>query len=108
MKKYLGIMCFSLIVTVVSAVVVSAGYNLGPNNIFHMECANGINLQGAWTQGTMSNGAQEAYNYEKQVYAREGNTGTYSEWAPKSQASITHRDYGGYTSGYAEVKGYWR
>lgn len=108
MKKYLGGVCMSFVVALSSIIAVSAGYNLGPNNIFHMEADAGWSLKGLWVEGTMSNGTPEAKNYEKQVYARSGGKGSYSDWAPKTQSSITHRDYGAFDDDYAEVKGDWR
>ena len=108
MKKYVGIACFSLAIALSGIGLVSAGYNLGPNNIFHMETQAGVAINGKWVEGTMSNGASDAWNYQKQVYARSGASGTYSDWAPKRQGSITHRDYGSFTDDYAEVRGNWR
>lgn len=105
MKKYFGIVCLSVMLTLTSVIVVSAGYNLGPNNIFHMETAAGFNIfKGDWIEGTMSNGTAEARKYEKQVYARSGAGGTYSDW---STGTITHRDWGALNNGYSEVRGFW-
>lgn len=108
MKKYVTTLAFAVVVTVSGLATALAGYNLGPNNVFHMDTAAGTSLQGKWIEGTMSNGAPAAYNYQKQVYARSGAGGTYSDWAKKSTRSITHRDYGSLFDDYAEVKGYWR
>lgn len=111
MKKYLAIACISLMVAIAGMGLVSAGYNLGPGNIFHMETASGSSIKGLWVQGTMSNGCKSGNNeclkYEKQVYARSGAGGTYSDWAPRTQTSITHRDYGAFNNDYAEVRGLW-
>lgn len=108
MKKHLIFTVLCLMITLVSASLVSAGYNFGPNNIFHMEASAGINwLRGEWVEGTMSNGHPDARNYFKRIYARSGDGGTYSDWAPKDQTSITHRDYGAFGNDYAVVKGEW-
>ncbi len=108
MKKYVATLILGVVATVSGLTAVFAGYNLGPNNIFHMETDAGVAIQGLWVQGTMSNGTNEAYNYHKQVYARSGASGTYSEWAKKSAPSITHRDYGAFDDDYAEVRGNWK
>ena len=108
MKKGVKFAFLSLVLTMVGSVPVLAGYNFGPDNIFHMEAKSGVSLRGCWTEGTMSNGTKAAYDYYKQVYAREGDGGTYSDWAPKTKPSITHRDYGSFSSDYAEVRGYWK
>lgn len=109
MKKYFIIACLSLVVAGSGIGLASAGYNFGPNNIFHMEASTGVAYNGLWVQGTMSNGVQsECEKYEKQVYARSGDGGTYSDWAPKSQRSVTHRDYGAFGNDYASVSGNWR
>ena len=112
MKKYFAFAVFSLFLATISTTFVMAGYNLGPNNIFHMEAKAGIDLfRGDWTEGTMSNSAthlEECHLYEKQVFAQAGESGTYSEWVDKSQNSVTHRDYGPLNSDTAKVEGYWR
>lgn len=108
MKKYVVTLVLGVVATVSGLTAVFAGYNLGPNNIFHMDTKAGTSIKGLWVEGTMSNGTNEAYNYQKQVYARSGASGTYSEWAKKSAYSITHRDYGAFGNQYSEVRGYWK
>ena len=111
MKKYFTFAILSFVASTSGIWLVLAGYNLGPGNIFHME-ATGSSVKGLWVQGTMSNsciaGNNECKKYEKQVYARSGASGSYSNWAPITQASITHRDYGSFFDDYAEVQGYWK
>lgn len=109
MKKHLIFTVLCLMITLVSASLVSAGYNFGPNNIFHMEASAGINwLRGEWVEGTMSNGTPEARNYEKRVYAQAGEGGSYSKWVTKQTTSVTQRDYGAFGNDHAEVRGEWR
>lgn len=109
MKKYFIIGCVSLIASISSAYLVLAGYNFGPNNIFHMDASSGFDFRGIWVEGTMSNGTAEATNYEKQVCAWSGEEGSCSAWATRDKASVTHRDYGPLiNNNYSKVEGYWK
>jgi hypothetical protein len=108
MKKKIGFAGFSLLITFVTAITVMAGYNFGPDNIFHLEASAGISWKGLWVEGKMSNAKLEAIEYSKRVYARSGATGTYSSWAEPSIDPVTHRNYGSFDNDYAEVRGEWK
>ncbi|MDD2518412.1 MAG: hypothetical protein PHG18_00750 [Bacilli bacterium] len=109
MKKNIVFTGICLIVTLSTALVAFALYYIGPNNCFEMKTAAGINiLKGEWIEGTMTSVGLEAIEYEKRVYARSGDGGTYSTWKDPTILSVKHRDYGNFGNNYAEVRGEWR
>lgn len=67
----------------------------------------GWNIQGDYTEATAAN-RPDSNSYWKQVYARCGEDGSYSEWAAPATKQIRHKDLGPYTTDKYEAKAFWQ
>lgn len=90
----------------VSAASGSGYYGGSDGKSISKEWHTGWNVSGDYTQAKASNrGGYTAYM--KQVYARSGDDGSYSDWVRSGTNSVTHKDYGPYRTSKYEARFYW-
>ncbi len=104
LKKYFGSIC-CMVIAIVGIVTAYAGYNCGPNKGLYFTTSTSTFK----ITGTLSNDTIAA---NKQVYARAGSKGSYSDYSDNqpvgSRSSISHSDGRGITEpSYYEAKPCW-
>lgn len=101
MKKYITSISFMVFFLFVGIGLVKAGYVCGPNNHLYMQVKSGS----SWVSGTLNNYGEQI---SKQVYARAGDKGSYSDFSSPETYSITHKDTKGlFEADFFQVKACW-
>lgn len=106
MMSFLAICILSGFVVGISAASGKGRYGGSDGMSIDKEWHTGINIIGNYTEGTASN-RYDSPAYQKRVYVRSGENGSYSEWVSSGRHSITHKDFGPFGTDLYEVRFYW-
>ena len=98
---------FALFFTITVGAASDDGFYGGYDGVsLTWEWHTGWNLNGDYTQATAANRPSKPA-YMKRVYARSGDSGSYSEWVPSGTQSITQKDFGPYNTSLYDARFYW-
>ena len=90
MKK-IGIVVGVSLMSITGAFAASLDTYIGPNNNLHATYFTGTNIKGDYITVSL-----EGYVNEKQVYARMGDVGGYSDWVKSTVLKCSRTDYGAF------------
>lgn len=106
MKKSL-IAVVAVVATLMAGAVTSLAASgtewMGSNNNLKFSWHTGWNVQGDYTYAELV-----GYGNEKQVYARSGDSGEYSDWVSATTQKVSAKNFGPYKTKKYEAHGYWR